>query len=163
MNPHKHRYRTTNWPEYNRSLQNRGNLTVWLSPDTTWLGGRTGANGRPPIYTDAAIQTVLTLKVLFTLALRHARGLVCSVLRLLGRDWPVSCFRTVSRRQATLTVNIPVRRRTEPLHLLVDSTGLKICGEGEWKVKKHGPSTAGLGARSTWPLMPPPWTSEQWR
>lgn len=61
------------------------------------------------------------------------------MLRLLGLDWPVPCFSTVSRRQATLTVNIPVRRRAEPLHLLVDSTGLKICGEGEWKVKKHGP------------------------
>jgi hypothetical protein len=139
MNPHKPRYRTTNWPEYNRSLQNRGNLTVWLSPDLPWLGHeRTGANGRPPVYTDAAIQTVLTLKVLFKLALRQARGLVCSVLNLLGLDWPVPCFSTVSRRQATLTVNIPIRRRAEPLHLLVDSTGIKICGEGEWKVKKHG-------------------------
>ena len=138
MTPHKPRYRTSNWPEYNRSLQNRGNLTVWLSPDMPWLGGRTGANGRPPLYSDAAIQTVLTLKVLFQLALRQARGLVCSVLKLLGLDWPVPCFSTVSRRQATLTVNIPVRRRAEPLHLLVDSTGLKICGEGEWKVKKHG-------------------------
>ncbi|WP_373308717.1 transposase [Laribacter hongkongensis] len=138
MNPHKTRYRTTNWPEYNRSLQNRGNLTVWLSPDTPWLGGRTGVNGRPPIYTDAAIQTVLTLKVLFRLALRQARGLVCSLLKLLGLDWPVPCFSTVNRRQATLIANIPVRRRAESLHLLVDSTDLKICGEGEWKVKKHG-------------------------
>ena len=81
---------------------------------------------------------MLTLKVLFKLALRQARGLVCSVLRLLGLDWPVPCFSTVSRQQATLTVNIPVRRRAEPLHLLLDSTGLKLCGEGEWKVKKHG-------------------------
>ncbi|WP_373369642.1 transposase [Laribacter hongkongensis] len=102
MNPHKPRYRTTNWPEYNRSLQNRNNLTVWLSPDTPWLGKRTGVNGRPPVYTDAAIQTVLTLKVLFRLALRHARGLVCSLLKLPGLDWPVPCFSTVSRRQATL-------------------------------------------------------------
>lgn len=138
MNLHKLRYRSTNLPEYNRSLQNRGNLTVWLSPDIPWLGGRAGANGRPPVYTDAAIQTVLAPKDLFKLALRQACGLVCSVLKLLGLDWPVPCFSTVSQRQATLTVNIPVRRRAEPLHLLVDSTGLKICGEGEWKVKKHG-------------------------
>ena len=59
-------------------------------------------------------------------------------MKLLGLEWPVPCFSTVSRRQATLTVTIPVRRRTEPLRLLVDSTGLKICGKGEWKVKKHG-------------------------
>ncbi|ACO74983.1 Putative transposase [Laribacter hongkongensis HLHK9] len=72
MNPHKTRYRTTNWPGYNRSLQNGGHLTVWLSPDTPWLGGRAGVNGRPLVYTDSAIQTVLTLKVLFRLALRQA-------------------------------------------------------------------------------------------
>ncbi|WP_239879673.1 transposase [Laribacter hongkongensis] len=79
MNSHKLRYRTTNWPGYNHSQQNRGNLTVWLSPDTPWLGGRAGVNGRPPAYTDAAIQTVLTLKVLFRLALWQAlgRSVVC--------------------------------------------------------------------------------------
>ena len=139
MNPNKTRYRTTNWPEYNRSLQSRGSLTVWMSPDILWLDGvRSGAQGRPKVYTDAAIQAILTLKVLFKLALRQARGLVSSLLKLLELDWPVPCFSTVSRRQATLTVKIPVRRQTGPLHLLVDSTGIKICGEGEWKVKKHG-------------------------
>ena len=136
MNPHKTRYRTTNWPEYNRSLQERANLTIWMSPDTPWQGNvRTEANGRPTVYTDAAIQAVLTMKVLFKLGLRQARSLVSSLLKLLELDWPVPCFSTVSRRQATLTVTIPARRRTEPLHLLVDSTGIKICGEGEWKVK----------------------------
>ncbi|WP_155826684.1 IS5 family transposase, partial [Laribacter hongkongensis] len=138
MNPHKLHYRPPHWPEYNRSLQNRSNLTVWLSPHMTWLGGCTGANGWPAVYTDAVIQTVLTLKLLFKLALRQARGLVCSLLKLPGLEWPAPCFSTVSRRQATLTVTIPVQRRTEPLHPLVDSTGLNICGEGEWKVKKHG-------------------------
>ncbi len=139
MNPTKTRYRTTNWSEYNRSLQNRGSLTVWMSPDILWLDGvRSGAQGRPKVYTDAAIQAILTLKVLFKLALRQARGLVSSLLKLLELDWPVPCFSTVSRRQATLTVKIPHRRQTAPLHLLVDSTGIKICGEGEWKVKKHG-------------------------
>jgi len=139
MNPNKTRYRTTNWPEYNRSLQNRGSLTVWISPDILWLdGARRGAQGRPKVYSDAAIQAILTLKVVFKLALRQARGLVSSLLKLLELDWPVPCFSTVSRRQATLTVKIPHRRQTGPLHLLVDSTGIKICGEGEWKVKKHG-------------------------
>ena len=139
MSPNKTRYRTTNWPEYNRSLQSRGGLTVWMSPDILWLdGARSGAKGRPKVYTDAAIQAILTLKVLFRLALRQARGLVSSLLKLLELDWPVPCFSTVSRRQATLAVKIPVRRQTGPLHLLVDSTGIKICGEGEWKVKQHG-------------------------
>ncbi len=136
MNPNKTRYRTTNWPEYNRSLQNRGSLTVWISPDILWLdGARRGAQGRPKVYSDAAIQAILTLKVVFKLALRQARGLVSSLLKLLELDWPVPCFSTVSRRQATLTVKIPHRRQTGPLHLLVDSTGIKICGEGEWKCR----------------------------
>ena len=95
MNPNKTRYRTTNWPEYNRSLQSRGGLTVWMSPDILWLdGARSGAKGRPKVYTDAAIQSILTLKVLFRLALRQARGLVSSLLTLLKRDWPVPRFST---------------------------------------------------------------------
>ncbi|RXZ42059.1 IS5 family transposase [Crenobacter cavernae] len=139
MSPYKTRYRTTNWPDYNRSLQRRADLTLWLSPDLPWLGNeRPGQGGRPTTYRDAAIQAVLTLKVLFGLALRQARGLVCSLLRLLQLDWSVPCYSTVSRRQATLSVRIPVRRSQEPLHLLVDSTGIKVHGEGEWKVKKHG-------------------------
>ena len=138
-----------------RSLQNQANLTVLMSPDTPWLDNvRTETNGRPTVYTDAAIQAVLTMKVLFKLGLRQARGLVSSLLTLLKLDWPVPCFSTVSRRQAPMTVNIPARRRAEPLHLLVDSTGIKICGEGEWKVKKHGAQYRRAGARSTWPSMP---------
>ena len=139
MSPNKTRYRTANWPEYYRSLQSRGGLTVWMSPDILSLdSARSGAKGRPKVYTDAAIQSILTLKVLFRLALRQARGLVSSLITLLKQDWPVPRFSTVSRRQATLTVKIPVRGQTGPLHLLVDSTGIKICGEGEWKVKQHG-------------------------
>ena len=119
MNPNKARYRTTNWPEYNRSLQNRGSLTVWMSPDILWLDSvRSGAKGSPKVYSDSAIQAILTLKVLFKLALRQARGLVSSLLKLLELDWPVPCFSTVSRRQATLTVKIPVRRQTGPPHLI---------------------------------------------
>lgn len=111
MNPNKTRYRTTNWPEYNRSLQSWGSLTIWMSPDILWLDNvRSGAKGRPKVYTDAAIQAILTLKVLFKLVLRKARGLVSSLLKLLALDWPVPCFSTVSRRQVTLTVKIPVRR-----------------------------------------------------
>ncbi len=132
MNPNKTRYCTTNWPEYNRSLQNRGSLTVWMSPGILGLDGvRSGAQGRPKVYSDAAIQAILTLKRVFKLALRQARGLVSSLLKLLELDWPVPCFSTVSRRQATLTVKIPHRRQTCPLHLLVDRPGIKICGEGE--------------------------------
>lgn len=104
-----------------------------MSPEILWLDSvRNGAKGRQKAYTYAAIQAILTLKVLFKLALRQARGRVSSLLKLLALEWPVSC-----RRQATMTVKIPVRRQTGPLHLTVDSMCIKICGEGEWKVKKQ--------------------------
>ena len=116
----------------------RGDLTVWFSPDLAWKAAGTGRRGRPPVFSDTAIQCVLTLKVLFQLPLRAAQGLTGSVLRLAGLDWPVPHYSTLSRRQHRLTVVIPYRPRGKPLHLVVDSTGLKVLGEGEWKVKRHG-------------------------
>ena len=133
------RYRTRNWREYDRGLIARGDLTVWLSPDLAWQAPEgTGKRGRPPIFSDAAIQCALTLKVLFRLPLRAAQGLVGSLIRLAGLDWPVPHFSTLSRRQQALTVVVPYRPRSEPLHLVVDSTGLKVLGEGEWKTLLHG-------------------------
>ncbi|MFC4159579.1 IS5 family transposase [Chitinimonas lacunae] len=141
MKPAKPRYRTTNWSTYNRSLQARGDLMIWFSPDLAWHSNeRPDQAGAPTRYSDQAIQIMLTLKVLFQQGLRQVRGLTCSLVRMMNLDWAVPCFSTVSRRQATLAVQIPVRRRAEPLHLLVDSTGIKIHGEGEWKVKQHGPA-----------------------
>jgi hypothetical protein len=90
------------------------------------------------VFSDAAIQCALTLKVLFRLPLRAAQGLVGSLIRLAGLGWPVPHDSTLSRRQQGLTVVIPYRPRGEPLHLVVDSTGLKVLGEGEWKVRRYG-------------------------
>lgn len=133
------RYRTRNWREYDRGLIARGDLTVWLSPGLAWHAPEgTGRRGRPPVFSDAAIQCALTLKVLFQLPLRAAQGLTGSLIRLAGLDWPVPHYSTLSRRQKDLTVVIPCRPRGEPLHLVVDSTGLKVLGEGEWKVRRHG-------------------------
>lgn len=80
------------------------------------------------------------MKVLFGMALRQTTGFVESLLRLIGLDWAVPDFSTLSRRQKTLKVNIPVRGSDGPLHLLVDSTGIKVEGEGEWNARKHGGS-----------------------
>ena len=91
------RYRVRNWSEYNRGLIARGDLTVWLSPDLAWHAPQgTGKRGRPPVFSDTAIQCVLTLKVLFQLPLRAAQGLVGSLLRLAGLDWPVPHYSTLS-------------------------------------------------------------------
>ena len=135
----KARYRTRNWREYDRALITRGDLTVWISPDVAWHAAEgTGKRGRPPVFSDAAIQCVLTLKVLHQLPLRAAQGMAGSLIRLAGLDWPVPHYSTLSRRQQSLTVAIPYRARGGPLHLVIDSTGLKVLGEGEWKVRKHG-------------------------
>ena len=131
----KARYRTRNWREYDRALIRRGDLTVWISPDVAWHAAEgTGKRGRPPVFSDAAIQCVLTLKVLYQLPLRAAQGMAGSLIRLAGLDWPVPHYSTLSRRQQSLKVVIPYRARGGPLHLVIDSTGLKVLGEGEWKV-----------------------------
>lgn len=131
-------YKTRNWPAYNKALKRRGSLTIWFDPTMTWAAAPTGKRGRQPDYSDAAIQTCLTMKVLFGMALRQTTGFVESLLRLTGLDWAVPDFSTLSRRQKTLKVNIPYRGSQGPLHLLIDSTGIKVEGEGEWNARKHG-------------------------
>lgn len=105
-----------------------------------WRAAPTGKQGRQPTFSDAAIQTCLTLKVLFRLPLRQVVGLVESLLKLADLDLPVPDFSTLSRRQKSLAVMIPYRGSKGPLHLLIDSTGIKAEGEGEWHTRKHGPS-----------------------
>jgi len=134
----KKRYKTTNWAQYNASLKARGSLTIWLDKRMTWFAAASGKRGRSPKFSDAAIQFCLTLKNLFGLALRQAIGLVESVLQLSGLTWTTPDFSILSRRQQTLNVQIPYTRSQAGLHLLVDSTGIKFLGEGEWKCKKHG-------------------------
>jgi hypothetical protein len=131
-------YKTRNWPAYNKALKRRGSLTIWFDPEMSWEAAPTGRRGRQQTYSDTAIQTCLTMKVLFGMALRQTTGFVESLLRLIGLNWAVPDFSTLSRRQKTLKVNIPYRGSQGPLHLLVDSTGIKVEGEGEWNARKHG-------------------------
>ena len=132
------RYRTLNWSAYDAALCERGSLTVWFDPSTPWHAGPSGKRGAQPVYSDAAIQACLTVKVLFGLPLRQSTGFVASLLKLAGLDWPVPDFSTLCRRQRTLAVQLPYRGSGDPLHLLVDSTGIKVRGEGEWHARKHG-------------------------
>ena len=103
-----------------------------------WYATVSGKRGRQRTFSDAAIQFCLSIKCLFGLALRQSLGLVESLLRLAGLDWRVPDFSTVCRRQKDLSVKQPYRPSTTALDLLVDSTGIKFLGEGEWKCKKHG-------------------------
>jgi hypothetical protein len=140
----KQRHRVTNWAEYDAGLRARGSLTVWFTAEAIegWRAEpRTGRGGQPR-YSSLAITTALTLRAVFRLALRQTEGLIGSVLQLLGLDLPVPDHSTLSRRAATLEV--PRSRSSsgsEPVHLLVDSTGLRLCGPGEWLLEKHGSRT----------------------
>ncbi|MGY9039150.1 MAG: IS5 family transposase [Rhodobacterales bacterium] len=131
-------YKTRNWLAYNEALKRRGSLTIWFDPEITWVTAPTGRRGRQQTYSDAAIQTCLSMKVLFGMALRQTTGFVESLLHLVGLNWAVPDFNTLSRRQKMLAVNIPYRGSNGPLHLLIDSTGIKVQGEGEWNARKHG-------------------------
>ncbi|MDP3196177.1 IS5-like element ISPam2 family transposase [Tabrizicola sp.] len=136
--PDPARYRTNNWKSYNEALKRRGSLLIWLDKDMTWLAPKAGGNGRPPVFSDASVQFCLMVKVLFGLPLRQTTGMVASILSMAGLDWPVPDFSTLSRRQKRITVQISTRRASGPLNLLVDSTGIKFLGDGEWLARKHG-------------------------
>lgn len=136
--PSPTRYRTTNWSCYTASLRKRGSLLIWLDRDMTWLVPPDGSPGRPAVFSDAAIQVCLTIKVLFKLPLRQTTGMVASLLKMADLDWAVPDYTTLCRRQKALAVQIPYRRADGPLNLLVDSTGIKFLGDGEWQARKHG-------------------------
>ena len=134
------RYKTSNWPEYNAALCRRGSLTIWFDPSMQWEAEPNGRHGCQQKFSDCAIQTCLMLKVLFRLPLRQTTGLVASLLELVGLNWDVPNFSTLSRRMKTLEVDLPKPTSSDPLHLLIDSTGIKVEGEGEWIRRKHGAS-----------------------
>ena len=138
----KQRHRVTNWSEYDAALRQRGSLTVWFTDEAVeaWAAEPRTTRGGRPSYSDVAITTALTLRAVFRLALRQTEGLVASIIGLLGLDLAVPDHSTLSRRAETLRVPRP-RRGREPVHLLVDSTGLKLCGPGEWLVEMHGART----------------------
>ena len=131
-------YKTTNWAAHNAALKARGQLTIWLDKDMQWYASDSGKRGRQRVFSDAAIQFCLSIKCLFGLALRQSLGLAESLLRMAGLNWRAPDYSTVCRRQKTLRVPLPYRASTSALDLLVDSTGIKFLGEGEWKRKKHG-------------------------
>ena len=144
----KRKYRLRNWADYNKALVQRGSLTVWVSEDvlSAWHNtARTGRRGKPTIYTDTAILCMATVAEVYRLPLRATEGLTRSLLRLLGVELTVPCYTTLSRRRRALEVELPRRRKGGPLHVVVDSTGVKVYGEGEWKVREHGYSR-----RRTW-------------
>ena len=132
-------YSTTNWSSYNQALINRGNIAIWFDPKTQWYAQSEGKHGRNQTYSDTAIQCCLMIKSLFRLSLRMVTGFVQSLIKLCELDWIAPDYSTLSRRQKHIDIQISYEKSCNGLHLLVDSTGLKFLGEGEWKRKKHQP------------------------
>jgi len=150
--PSPARYRTTSWSSYSAALRKRGSLLIWLDKQMTWLVPHDGSPGRPAVFSDAAIQFWLTIKVRFKLPRGQTTGMVASLLKMAGLGWAVPDYTTLCRRQIEagpwcqwrrvsllkLAVQIPYRRADGPLNLLVDSTGIKFPGDDEWQSRKHG-------------------------
>ena len=130
----------TNWAEYDAALRQRGSLTVWFSEEAIagWKAAARRTPGGQANYSDLAITTALMLRAVFPLALRQTEGRIGSVLQLLGLELPVPDHSTIARRARTVTLPSAPRSSGEPIHLLVDGTGLKPCGPGERLIEKHG-------------------------
>ncbi|MVA00008.1 IS5 family transposase, partial [Agrobacterium vitis] len=153
--PHKHnasrrhhigkmKFKVTNWAEYEAGLRRRGSLTLWITPDALagWAAPRRRTRGGQPLYSDLAIETTLMLGMVFGLRLRQSEGLLSSVLDMMGLDLPVPDHTTLSRRARTWKPSARGNDRPHvadgPIHVLVDSTGLKVYGAGQWLEEKHG-------------------------
>jgi hypothetical protein len=143
----KKKYKVTNWSEYNQSLVNRGAVTIWLGDEVAkdWNNPeQSGKPGHPKTYSDVAIRSALTIQAVYHLPLRATEGFVQSLLFLMGYAHLKSPdYSTLSYRAQELEIPMSQAVKTalsqgEPLHIAIDSTGVKIYGEGEWKVRKHG-------------------------
>jgi transposase len=143
----KRQYRIRNWRDYNKALVSRGSLTLWLDTRSTntWLDcDCPRRRGRRHTYTDAAILCALLLRKVYHLPLRSTQGLVSSILQLMQVDLPSAHYSTLSRRARSLELSLATSKK-QIKHLVIDSTGLKVYGEGEWHVRTHG-----ADKRRTW-------------
>lgn len=144
----KAKYRVSNWNSYNRSLINRGDITLWFDEKSlkNWHKINTCKTpGRPFVYAEQAILCLLTIKSLLNLPLRATQGFALSLIKILGiTGIKIPDYTTLSRRQKD--IHVPQTNTVKgPVHLVFDSTGLKVFGEGEWKVRQHG-----ISKRRTW-------------
>ena len=137
---YKTKYRVSNWAEYDRALVQRGDITLWFSPDAadSWTPGPSGKRGGQRKFSDQAIETALVLRLVFNLPLRQAEGFLRSILSLMALNLEAPDHTTISRRSQQVDVGLRLAAAKGRLHLIVDSTGLSITGEGEWAAVKHG-------------------------
>ena len=137
---YKTKYRVANWAAYNQALVRRGDVTVWLSSEAiaAWTPRRSGRRGGQRRYSDLAIETALTLRLLYHLPLRQAEGFLHALFGMMRLDLSAPDYTTLSRRSRHLRRRLRPSPPGEAIHLVLDSTGLSIVGEGEWAAAKHG-------------------------
>ena len=137
---YKTKYRVSNWAAYDQALVQRGDLTIWISTGAinTWNAKPSGRRGAPRTYSNLAIETALTVRLIYHLPLRQTEGFLRSLFELMGLGLDVPDHTTLSRRGSALKVKLGVLQSKKPMHLIIDSTGLSIVGEGEWAAAKHG-------------------------
>lgn len=141
-------YRIKNWSEYNRSLIQRGSITFWFSEEAIdkWHSDiRTGGKGRPQIYSDDAILCALVIRTVYHLPLRGLQGFLYSLSSLLNLSISIPSYTQICRRAKHLGKTLKKFSNRQPCDIVFDSTGLKVYGEGEWKVRQHG-----ISKRRTW-------------
>jgi transposase len=144
----KLQYRLRNWSEYNTGLKKRGSLTLWMEESALdgWLAAsQDGKPGASLYYSELAIMTMATLKVVYRLPGRQCQGFLESIFQIMQLDLAVPDHSTLSRRMGQLEIDLPVVPATGARHVVVDSTGVKVYGEGEWKTRQHG-----VSKRRTW-------------
>lgn len=139
-------YRVKNWSEYDKALVQRGSITFWMSDDfeKTWLYAGKKQRGSQFDYSDQAILMMLTIKEIYHLTNRGVEGFVRSLFWMMKINLPVPDHSTLSKRGKDLKVKLP-KKSSQSLNIVMDSTGFKIYGEGEWKVRMHG-----ISKRRTW-------------
>ncbi len=141
------RLKKINWKTYNKELIKRGSITFWFSEDVEndWLFISDGGRGFQPVYSDTAIEVISLIRFHFGLTLRSVQGFTESLLKLMEIFLPVPDYSTLSRRLRKCSIDLGKIKSKEPVHAVIDSTGLKVFGEGEWKVRQHG-----YAKRRTW-------------
>ncbi len=138
---YKTKYRVGNWPSYDASLAQRGNINIWISPEAikNWNAKHRGRRrrGGQRKYSNLAIETALTLRLLLHLPVRQTEGFLTSIFELMGLHLDAPDHTTLSRRSAKLNIALRPRQTRGAIHLVIDSSGLAIFGEGEWAAAKH--------------------------
>src|SRR5471032_1780271 len=146
----KARYKVTNRPEYNKSLRQRGAITIWFTEEAlaAWRPAKTGARGRPQEYSDLAIETALFIRQVFHLPLRQTEGFMNTLSPIMKAIISIPDYSSISKRSISIPMDVLSQAMDPGSLVIVDSTGLKVCGKDEWHQEKHD-----VPARRTWRIL----------